>query len=68
MLRLGLAGRLEVLVAWSPAIGLVSVVVLPNRCFGLMVYKVHQSMFRVAPAVTTRVKHTIRLIGNKESK
>ena len=46
---------------------LVSTMLLLNRCFGLMVCRVHQSVFGAAPAVTARLKRAIRLIGNKQS-
>ena len=46
---------------------LVRAMVLLSQCFGLTVYKVHYSVFVVALVVTAKVKHTIRLIGNKVS-
>ena len=66
VLELGLVKRLGAMVARSSAVSLVSTMVLLSQYFSLMVYRVHQSVLGVALVVTARVKHTIRLNGNKE--
>ena len=62
-----MVGDLGAMVQRSFGVSLVSTMVLLRKCFGLTVYRVYQSVFREAPVVTTRIKHTIRLIGSKES-
>ena len=64
MLGLGLVRHLGAMVARSLAVTLASAMVLFSRC--LMVYRVHQSRFGVVLMVSTSVKHTIRLIRDKE--